>query len=318
MPVELLSTPTWLDRRSAARADSDHIDGLARGRDARFALFDGLEPVIAAVPDAAPAPVTATAAGGLWFASTAVDAALLMEPVPVFLGVARATGVAHFAVRLAPGARDALARTMALCEPADLRSLASRGDLPAGDVAAAGLARSLFAWHDVSRFCGACGAVAGLVDGGWRRRCLGCARETYPRVDAVVIMLVTDGERCLLGHEPRFPERMFSCLAGYVEPGEAIADAVIRETAEEVGLVVTDVRVVDSQPWPLPHSLMIGCVATAAPAPLTIDTTEIVEARWFSRAEARALLDRTHPEQLWVPGRQAIAHHLIAGFASGS
>jgi NAD+ diphosphatase len=131
-------------------------------------------------------------------------------------------------------------------------------------------------------------------------------------------MLVTDGERCLLGHEPRFPERMFSCLAGYVEPGEAIADAVIRETAEEVGLVVTDVRVVESQPWPLPHSLMIGCVATAAPAPLTIDTTEIVEARWFSRAEARALLDRTHPEQLWVPGRQAIAHHLIAGFASES
>jgi NAD+ diphosphatase len=204
-----------------------------------------------------------------------------------------------------------------LAPPADIRTIATRGLLSAGDTAAAGLARSLFAWHDASRFCGACGAAADLIDAGWRRRCGGCGRDQYPRVDPVVIMLVTDGARCVLAHEPRFPDRMFSCIAGYVEPGEDVAHAVGRETAEELGLAVERVKIVADQPWPLPHSLMIGCIAHVAPAALTIDPTEIAEARWFTRAEADALLARSHPDGIWIPGAQAIAHHLIARFARG-
>ena len=156
-----------------------------------------------------------------------------------------------------------------------------------------------------------------MIDGGWRRQCAPCGKEVFPRLDPVVIMLVHDGDSCVLAHEPRYSPGMFSCLAGYIEPGEDIAHAVIRETREEIGVAVTDVAYHASQPWPFPHFLMIGCSAkTIGTRPhLAIDTTEIVEARWFSREEASQMLERTHPAGLWVPGAQAIAHHLIRSFA---
>jgi NAD+ diphosphatase len=130
-------------------------------------------------------------------------------------------------------------------------------------------------------------------------------------------MLITDGDRCLLAHEHRYAEKMYSTLAGYIEPGEDIEHAVRREVLEETNIKVGDVTYHSSQPWPFPHSLMLGCIGTALTTDITIDSGEIAEARWFSRSEALAMLERRHPEGLTVPGRQAIANALIRTFLEG-
>ncbi len=310
MPVSLLTAASRLDRRGPQRSQAAWLAGLAADAGSRIAILDGLDPVLSIASGPGQLP-------GLWFDMTAVEwGERTAEPL-VFLGIDRTTCVGHFAARLKPGRREELAASFALEPPANLRSIASAGGLDADDVAAAALARSLLAWHDGTQFCGSCGAPTVPADGGWRRRCASCERDFYPRVDPVVIMLVTDGERAVVAQEPRFPDSMVSCIAGYIEPGEDIAHAVTRETAEELGLAITRVEVVGAQPWPFPHSLMIGCIAHAAPGPITIDPTEIVAARWVDRRQARQLLDRTHPEGLWAPGGQAIAHHLIARFADG-
>jgi NAD+ diphosphatase len=132
-------------------------------------------------------------------------------------------------------------------------------------------------------------------------------------------MLVTDGERCLLGHEGRFSKepRMYSTLAGFIEPGEDLEHAVRREIFEEAGIEVGDVRYHSSQPWGFPHSLMLGAIAVAKTTEICIDPAEMEEARWFDRAEVQLMLDRTHPKQFWVPGQQAIARALITTFVKG-
>jgi NAD+ diphosphatase len=134
----------------------------------------------------------------------------------------------------------------------------------------------------------------------------------------VVIMLITDGSRCLLAHEHRYAEKMFSTLAGFIEPGEDIEHAVRREVFEETGVQVGEVGFHSSQPWPFPHSLMLGCVGKAETTNLVVDTNELAEARWFSRDDARLMLARKHPDGLTVPGKQAIANALITSFVEGA
>jgi NAD+ diphosphatase len=159
-----------------------------------------------------------------------------------------------------------------------------------------------------------------VKEGGWRRSCWACKTEWFPRTDPVVIMLVTDGDRCLLAHEHRYAkmynERMYSALAGFIEPGEDIEHAVRREVLEETNIKVGEVTYHSSQPWPFPHSLMIGCFGRAETTDITIDSGEIADARWFSRKDARLMLERRHPEGLLVPGRQAIANTLIERFVA--
>lgn len=311
---------TNIDRRSLRRGDEAYLTALASAPDTRFLVLDVGDPLVWRV--------SAGHGDGLsvWFSRDQAARAVtddMARCLTVFLGVgpAAAEGSAEagrFALALPEGGRDRLAEIVPLEPPAGLRSLMTAGVVPPDDLAAAGLARSLFAWQSTAKFCSACGSGTRVIDGGWRVRCTGCERDAYPRVDPVVIMLVTDGERCVLAHEPKFPERMFSCIAGYVEPGEDVAEAVARETAEELGLIIGEVAIVDTQPWPFPHSLMIGCVARVAGSlALRIDPVEIVEARWFTRAQAQQLIDRTHPDGLWEPGHQAIAHRLIARFARG-
>jgi NAD+ diphosphatase len=142
--------------------------------------------------------------------------------------------------------------------------------------------------------------------------------EWFPRTDPVVIMLVTDGSRCLLAHEHRYGDKMFSALAGFIEPGEDIEHAVRREVFEETGVKVGEVKFHSSQPWPFPHSLMLGCIGQAETTDLVIDTTEIAEALWFTRQDARLMLERRHPDGLTVPGKQAIANTLIASFVDAA
>jgi len=156
------------------------------------------------------------------------------------------------------------------------------------------------------------------VDAGWRRDCPSCGAQHFPRTDPVVIMLTERGDRCLLGRQPHFAPGMWSTLAGFVEPGETIEEAVRRETLEEAGVTTGAVRYFASQPWPFPMSLMIGCIATATSEDLVIDRNELEDARWFARDEVAEMLMRTHPDGLFVPPPIAIAHHLIRSFIEGA
>ena len=187
--------------------------------------------------------------------------------------------------------------------------------LAPGELALYGGARSLVDWHARHRFCARCGAATQLVKGGWQRHCGTCGADHFPRTDPVTIMLVesADGDRLLLGRQPRFPARMFSALAGFVEPGETIEEAVAREVKEEAGITVRDVRYLASQPWPFPSQLMIGCTSTALDEDIMVDETELEEARWFTRAEleeARAA-GPSGTDALIFPRSFAIAHHLV-------
>jgi NAD+ diphosphatase len=170
---------------------------------------------------------------------------------------------------------------------------------------------SLLAWHATHRFCGRCGRETGMRAGGYRRHCGGCGADHFPRTDPVVIMLTVRGDKCLLGRSRHFAPGMYSTLAGFVEPGETIEDAVRRETLEESGIRLGRVVYHASQPWPFPHSLMIGCFGEALGDRIAFDGDELEDCRWFSRDDLRSMLADTHPEGLKTPKPGAIAHHLI-------
>ena len=182
--------------------------------------------------------------------------------------------------------------------------------LPARDAAIAAQARSLVAWHERHPFCAACGAATRTRNGGSSRACAGCGAEHFPRTDPVVIVVVSRRGRALLGRSGRFPGNLYSALAGFMEPGESVEEAVRREVAEESGIEVGAVRYVFSQPWPFPASLMLGCIAEGLSDEIAVDPEELEDARWFSRTElVDALAGRS--EVLTVPQPLAIAHHLI-------
>ncbi|WP_417409067.1 NAD(+) diphosphatase [Hoeflea sp.] len=173
---------------------------------------------------------------------------------------------------------------------------------------------SLVSWALANRFCGACGGPMTPESGGYRRRCNACGHVAFPRTDPVAIMLTIDeaSDRCLLGRSPHFPPGMFSCLAGFIEPGETMEDAVRRETLEESGIKVGRVRYHASQPWPMPHSLMIGVYAEAKSLEIARDTAELEDCRWFDRAETEAMLANVLGEdKASAPPPGAIAHRLM-------
>jgi NAD+ diphosphatase len=177
-------------------------------------------------------------------------------------------------------------------------------------------ALSLARWHSRHRFCANCGAPTQIVRGGWSRRCPECSAEHFPRVDPVVIMLAEHDDRLLLGRQPHYPPGRYSALAGFVEVGENVEAAVSRELHEEAGIRVRNVTYVASQPWPFPSSLMIGCTAKAESDELTIDTAELEDARWFSRAEVAAALNDAPDRSFEAPPRAAIARTLLEQWLS--
>jgi len=197
----------------------------------------------------------------------------------------------------------------------DMRSLAMQGELAPRLIAMLGQAKALLHWHSVHGFCAKCGARSRVAAAGWRRECDACGAQHFPRTDPVVIMLAVDGDSCLMGRQARFPKGMYSCLAGFLEPGETIEEAVRREIFEEAGIHCGAVSYIASQPWPFPASLMIGCLAQAKTRDIRLDATELEDARWFSRAEAIALLDGRHPDGLKSPTRMAIAHYILTSWA---
>ena len=189
--------------------------------------------------------------------------------------------------------------------------------LDAGDAPTFAAALSLANWHRRHRFCSVCGQSTEPNRGGWSRLCSSCGAEHYPRVDPVVIMLAEHEGRLLLGRQPQYPPGRYSALAGFVEPGESIEAAVARELAEEAGIVVRDVRYMISQPWPFPNSLMIGAWARTDTDSLRIDTNELEDARWFTRAEIVAALDNDPAAPFQPPPRTAIARTLLEHWVDG-
>ncbi|MGQ0837678.1 NAD(+) diphosphatase [Actinokineospora sp.] len=194
------------------------------------------------------------------------------------------------------------------------------------DDTAAGLfttAVALVNWHARAKFCAKCGSPVARAAAGWATHCTGCGREEYPRTDPAVICLVHDGvgvngDHVLLARQPIWPAERYSVLAGFVEAGESLEACVEREIAEEVGVTVSAIRYLGSQPWPFPRSIMIGFAAVADPAaPLTPAEGEIEHAHWVSRAEVRAALDAGGEiEGLRLPGPTSIARQMLAGWAN--
>jgi NAD+ diphosphatase len=199
----------------------------------------------------------------------------------------------------------------------ELRGMAMQGTVPPDQLSAVAMAKSLVGWHQRHGYCANCGARTAMREGGWKRDCPNCKAEHFPRTDPVVIMLVTSGDKCLLGRQKQFPPGMYSCLAGFVEAAETIEDAVRREVLEESGIRCTDVAYYMTQPWPYPSSLMIGCSARALNEDVVVDRVELEDARWFDRDEARLMVTRKHPDGLAGPHPFAIAHHLVGRWVHG-
>jgi len=226
----------------------------------------------------------------------------------VFLGLEE--GAARFAIDIStwddPAAdREALGRfaDMSLNRHpligGDLAFAELRANMAVLDAGAAGVAaaaRGILGWHASHRFCARCGAATGAAEAGWRRICPDCGAHHFPRTDPAVMMLVTHGERVLLGRAPGWPEGMYSLLAGFVEPGESIEATIRRETMEEAGIAIGRIRYLASQPWPFPSSLMIGCAAEALGREIRRNPDELEAARWATREQVLEGLAGHDPE----------------------
>ena len=271
-----------LDRADHVRADPERLVGYMNWK-ARVLALDGLMPAIG------------DDGGLVWgtLADAGEDAELC------FLGLDE--GKACFAA--VPPNGDASPRM------ANPRLWSLMATLRPDDLAIYGGARSLTDWHARHRFCAACGGATKLAKGGWQRDCSACGASHFPRTDPVTIMLVEYDGKLMLGRGLGWPEGSFSALAGFVEPGESIEEAVNREVLEEAGITVRDVSYIASQPWPFPSQLMIGCHSHANSDELTIDETEMAEINFYTREEVEAALAGNGPFR--CPPRHAIAHHLM-------
>jgi NAD+ diphosphatase len=292
------------DRADAQRRDAEWLATAQRNPGSRFLPLARLNVLVHDTGDLR-----------LGWLSRADVTRLDIAVAPVFLGLL--DGVAHFAIDVSE-----------LGDPVhelnlddawrfeDARAAAMR--LAVEETGIVAQSRAQVGWHRSHRYCSACGAPSEPSRGGHVRICGTCTTEHFPRTDPVAIMLILDGDRCLLGQsQGRLASTgMYSALAGFIDQGESIEEAVRREIREEAGVLVGAVRYHSSQPWPFPSSLMIGCHGRALTSKITIDPAEMADVRWFARDAVRAALAGTSSE-LRVPGPIAIAHHLIKAWAEG-
>jgi len=280
-------TGCTLDRADHLRLDAERIAALAASAEARLLRLSGFDPVLGEdgrlswdVPGPAAELIFLGLDGG----------------APLFAPLVRLDG--------APSSPRAMFRTLEEMAPEE--------------AAVWGAARSLNEWHNRHRFCGACGTETAAFRAGWGRKCEGCGAEHFPRVDPVVIMLAEREGRVLLGRQPQYPPGRYSALAGFVEPGESIEEAVRRELAEEAGVAATAVRYVASQPWPFPGSLMIACIATVDDDSLTLDSNELEDAFWAGRQDVAAALVGDERARFVAPPSFAIARTLLERWLAGA
>ena len=284
-------TGATLDRADRLRNDPEALATAKADPHARLLKLDGLVPEVDAIG----------ALGWTSLADAPADAELIL------LGIE--DGRPHFAAwnPVAPPG-----------EPSPMRSpaiTAALSTLRPSEAAVYAAARSISEWHTRHRFCANCGQPTAIFRGGWARSCANCGVEHFPRVDPVVIMIAEHQDRALLGRGPGWPEGRYSALAGFLEPGESIEEAVAREIAEETGVRVNRVRYVASQPWPFPSSLMIACIAEAEDDTITIDPHEIEDAIWVPRDAVRAVLAGAATTPFLPPPPYAIAHTLLTAWA---
>jgi NAD+ diphosphatase len=275
-------TGAGLDRMDEARLDEARMAAFAAHKEARMLALAGLDPVM-------------DEAGRLGW--TSLDGARHEQLILL--------GFDGEAPRFAPLVEDT-----EIGQPA-WHLFRLLHEMDGREAAIWGAARAVNEWHARHRFCGRCGAATIPFRAGWGRRCTGCGLEHFPRVDPVAIMLAEHRGRVLVGRQHRYPPGRYSALAGFVEPGESVEEAVARELMEEAGVAVDDVRYVASQPWPFPGSLMIGCIATARGDALTLDRNELEDAMWVDREGVVAALAGEADAPFHAPPHFAIAHSLL-------
>lgn len=301
-PLELGFAVNVVDRAGAERDPTAHLRHATDPATLTVAIAGEF-----AILDAGPERGSALLPAGRIASTDVVDRVYLGH-----LGEAHVLGAAIDPVRV-----DAL-RADASRMVVDLRTIAMKRLVPAGEAGLLAQAKSLLLWHARHRFCAQCGQETAPAQAGLRRDCPACGAQHFPRTDPVTIMLVANGERCLLGRQARFVPGSYSCLAGFVSPGETLEDAVRREVREESGISVGRVRYLMSQPWPFPSSLMIGCLAEGLDDTITLDREELEDGRWFAKEEVALMLDREHPDGLATPPPMAIAHHLMRAWVDGA
>jgi len=305
-PMEMSFLGNTLDRQSTKRGDKAYLDGLLNKPDTEIVLSTARTLVFQAG--------TPVRLGHTLDRAKALGA----DPAEmVFLGLREASGQAIFATTL-PHDDETLAERDDL-QLIDLRTLALQNALPPEDMGALAQARALIHWHRTHRFCSRCGEKTHMAEAGYRRDCPSCEGNHFPRTDPCVIMLITDktGEKALLGRPARLPEGIYTTLAGFMEPGETIEQAVRRETQEESGIQVGDVRLIANQPWPFPANLMLGCIGTATSFDIEIEDDELEACKWCDREEVRQMVAHSHPEGHLIPPSISIAYELITGWLEG-
>ena len=279
-----------IDRVDHIRNSPTLVAGCFADPAARRLVLDGLEPVER-------------------------DGALVLEPIEPGAVVEH-----HVLLGVDPAGRAIFARLLTELTGgpgATPRSRALAGQVSASDLALYGTARSLLHWHARHGFCAVCGGTTHPMKAGWARQCDACKAEHFPRTDPVVIMLAEHQGRILLGRQHVWPQGRYSALAGFVEPGETIEEAVARELFEEAGVRVHGVRYVMSQPWPFPSSLMIACIAQADDDALTLDATEIEDAFWCDADGVRAAMAGDADARFLAPPHMAVAWHLLDHWLAG-
>ena len=306
-PIMFANNP--LDRAGHQRGDADWLAAQLASESALIVPLWNLQPLV--LPEIQPGDgrdvgyLPKAAFGEAWRADMEI----------VFLGLNRrgkplfAANISHMS---SPEDIGPL-KGMGIFE--DLRALSAAGDMARTELAILAQAKGMMDWHMRHPFCAQCGAPTALMEGGYKRRCGACGAEHFPRTDPVVIMLATYGDQCLLGRQRGWPEGMLSALAGFMEPGETMEEAVARELQEEAGLQINNVTYLGTQPWPFPASLMIGCLAEASSMEVTVDEVELEEARWVSRDDVISSMQGNGP--LGVPPEMAIAFQLMQAFAKG-
>jgi len=288
-------TGNSLDRGDVERRNEDWINSNSKSEDARYLTMSDLNPLVR---------LGSNSSSISWKAYTDVEQFIEEHSDLIFLGVKN--NKPYFVIDLLVGKEKFINEYE---DFVDVRSVAT--ELPGEEAGILAQARAQLEWHRKTQYCSVCGSKTFSIRGGQVRQCKICKVEHFPRTDPVAIMLVYKGDKCVLGQtKARSRSGFYSCLAGFIDQGESIEEAVMREVKEEAGLMVDNVVYHSSQPWPFPYSLMIGCHARAITEDIRVDPGEMSDVRWFTKKEVKFALESSNPE-FHIPGSVAIAHHLI-------